>query len=225
MTGGRRGAVQGLGGPPHGPQEPVGQGGGRPEQQLRLAHRVVELAGLEALAQPGALDLADLRLGYGLGGHRDQERGADADLPGDLAADLPHHGRRVLAGREVEEQGEFVGGGRRVGAHRAGRRETPYHTGQFLDAGLDLVAVVVDAVDDDDVLGAAGDVQLAFPQERQVAGVEPAVVGERLRVRRRVVVVAAGHGGAAHLEPAHLPSASTVRTPSRSSTIRMANPG
>ncbi|MHC8560697.1 hypothetical protein ACW23B_00845 [Streptomyces albidoflavus] len=196
--------MQVLGGPPQRVQEPVRHGGGRAEQQLRLADGAVELARLEGLAELGPLDLADLRLRDRLGLDGDQERGAHPDLPGDLAGDLPERTGRVLAGGQTEEERQFVGGGRRVGPDGDGGRETPDDAGQFLDAGLDLVAVVVDAVDDDDVLGASGDVQLAVAQERQVAGVEPAVLGERLGVGPRVVVVAVCHRGPADLEPAHV---------------------
>jgi len=56
------------------------------------------------------------------------------------------------------------------------------NAGDLLDHRLDFVAVVVDAADDDDVLGASGDAELTVSQDAQVAGIEPAAGSEDLAV-------------------------------------------
>src|SRR5882724_9744698 len=64
------------------------------------------------------------------------------------------------------------------------------------------MAVVVDAMNDDDVLRATRDRKAMVPQDPQVARVEPAVRGEDLGVELGALVVAAGDHRALDLQPA-----------------------
>ena len=70
---------------------------------------------------------------------------------------------------------------------------------------LEIVRIVVLTVDEDDLLGAPGDVEIAAVDEAEIAGAQPAVRGERGGVRRRVLVVAARDVVAAQV---HVPDAS-----------------
>jgi hypothetical protein len=60
-----------------------------------------------------------------------------------------------------------------------------------------IVGIVVLAVDENDLLAAAGDVQLALVQDAEIAGVDPAVGIDGLRRSLRIVDVAAGDARAA----------------------------
>ncbi len=77
--------------------------------------------------------------------------------------------------------------------------------GRALRDRLQIVRIVVLAVDEDDLLGAPGDVELAVVDEAEIAGAQPAVGGERGGVRRGVLVVALRDVVAADV---HVPDAS-----------------
>ena len=75
-------------------------------------------------------------------------------------AALDEHRRRFLAARRGDREGGDVAG---------------LEAGQLLDRPFDVLRPVVLAVDDDHVLGAADDVDVAVGHVAHVAGVEPAV--------------------------------------------------
>jgi hypothetical protein len=76
--------------------------------------------------------------------------------------------------------------------------------------GLEVVRVVVLAVDEDDLLGAAGDVELALVHEAQVPGAQPAIGAESGGIRLRVLIVAARDVIPGHL---HVPDALRGKLP------------
>src|SRR5690606_842400 len=92
------------------------------------------------------------------------------------------------------EHGELVGLG-------AGRTYAGNHDlAQFQVGGpdgnvLQVVRVVVLAVDEDDLLRPSGDVELAVIKQAQVPGSQPAIRGERGRIQCRLLEITAGHVG------------------------------
>ena len=81
---------------------------------------------------------------------------------------------------------------RLFGAHAGGHHLAELEPlGADRDA-LDVVRVVVLPVDEDDFLGAAGDVELAALHHSEIAGAQPAVGGEALGVRLGIFEVALG---------------------------------
>ena len=72
-----------------------------------------------------------------------------------------------------------------------------------LQHGFEVVRIIVLAVDEDDLLRAAGDVELALVLQRKIAGAQPAIRGERRRIRFRVLEVAARDVVAADQEVAN----------------------
>ena len=70
-----------------------------------------------------------------------------------------------------------------AGAHAGGDHLAELEPRRALRDRLEVMRVVVLAVDEDDLLGAPGDVELAAVHEAQVAGAQPAVGGERGGVR------------------------------------------
>ncbi len=186
--------------------------------QRQLAH-APPLGVVRPLLQPPAhqraLDLAQAGLGEGLRGQRQDQRGPEAPVQDDGAADGhedPVHsgtggrvaaagaGCRAVLGGEGDDQllgvaaGRADGEGGDVGAGDAVER---------FEDGLDVVAEVVDAVDDDAVLAAPDQGQPALVEPAQVPAAEPAVGGERLLGGGRVVVVPRGDHRTAQLEFAH----------------------
>ena len=93
-----------------------------------------------------------------------------------------------------------LGAGCRVGAAEHGDAALA-HAVDLAHGLLDLLGVEVAPAADDDVLDAAGDVDLAVGDVGAVAGVEPAVVKQLGRLRR-VAEVAVGRRRALELEPA-----------------------
>src|SRR3954462_9016995 len=70
------------------------------------------------------------------------------------------------------------------------------------DRRFDLVAVVVDAIDDDDVFFAAGDREPLVLNRREVAGLEPSIRRERLSRQLGIPKVAGRDDRPLHLQPA-----------------------
>src|SRR5262249_13501690 len=92
-----------------------------------------------------------------------------------------------------------VGAGDREGDHVA-----LADAGDLLDLPLDALRVVVAPVDDDEVLRAARDVELAAASVAEVAGAQPAVVAEGVHRGLGVAEVAAGDAGPAEPDLAGL---------------------
>ena len=77
------------------------------------------------------------------------------------------------------------------GAHAGGHHLAELQALGALRDALDVVRVVVLSVDEDDLLRAAGDVELAALQHSEIAGAQPAVGGVKpFGVRVRILVVA-----------------------------------
>jgi hypothetical protein len=168
--------------------------GGVPADQL------VEVAGRGTPDQRGPLDLSAGGPGE-LGLVQRQHVGRGQPQPGTGRLPDPLDRRPgVLGGRRHEEDREFLAAGRRI--RYAARRDQPGPDPVERADVLDLVAVVLLAVDDDQFLGPAGDRHLAVHDERLVAGVEPAVRRERLGVGLRVVQIARRDPVGAYLESA-----------------------
>src|SRR4029079_18650251 len=91
------------------------------------------------------------------------------------------HGRCLLAARAGDRERRDVAG---------------LEAGQLLDGPLDVLRPVIAAVDDDHVLGAADDEDVAVRHVAHVAGVEPTVVQARFG-RFLVEEIAADVAGAA----------------------------
>src|SRR5882724_1781809 len=88
----------------------------------------------------------------------------------------------------LDEEGHLLA--RRLLGQPARRHDTAgAYSRHPLDRALDLLRRMVAAVEEDDVLGPAGEIQLAVQEETQVAGVEPAVA-ERLGGRLGVIQIA-----------------------------------
>ena len=94
--------------------------------------------------------------------------------------------------------------GGRFLARRAGDREggdvAGLEAGQLLDRPFDVLRPMVAAVDDDHVLGAADDEDVALRQIAHVAGVEPTVVAEAGAGQFLVAEVAVHDASAAHID-------------------------
>ncbi|GAA3285410.1 hypothetical protein GCM10020218_045220 [Dactylosporangium vinaceum] len=116
-----------------------------------------------------------------------------AALGGRVPGDLHRPGRlgddAQLRAVAVEEGGDEVGGDRRVGRG---------------DGGLDVARVVVAAVDDDQVVAAAEDVELAVVDEADVAGAQDRAV-EPGRRRLRLGPVAGRDAGGRRPDLAAVP--------------------
>ncbi len=159
-------------------------------QQIHLLNERFELAALEALHQLLALNLSDGGLRNGPGLHRQEVVRLDASLPRDAVLHLREQARE--AGRVLhigtEEYGEPLTLARV--AHRAGRRERYLYSRDALDRRLDLAIVVVGSVDDERLLVATCQVQLATREKPAVARIEPPTLGEDVSVRLGISVVA-----------------------------------
>jgi hypothetical protein len=168
--------------------------------QLHRAHLGGQLAPQQPAPHGRALDLPARGLVERRPVHGHQHHRREAEAFGEASPDRPDHGGEVVPVRGDEHHGQPF---HAVGARHAERgREALRHPVDRAGLVLDLVAVVVDAVDDDDLLGAPGDRHPAVGHEREVAGVEPVAVGERLLVGRRVVQVAGGDPLGPALQPA-----------------------
>jgi hypothetical protein len=172
------------------PPPPMHEHRARHRLRDRGRHGRRELAAHEALAEGGPLDLADGRLGDVLATHGHEMLRVHAD-PGEHGR--PDPARDVAAGIlgsrcDVEDR-ELVGVTARR-PHGTGRDVGDVDALHLFGDGLDLVTVVVEAVDDDDVLLPPGDGQLTVVDPPEIAGREPAVGGERLRVEGRIAEVA-----------------------------------
>ncbi len=84
----------------------------------------------------------------------------------------------------------------RAGRHYLAQLQTRHTLGNRLQ----VVRIVVLAVDEDDLLGAPGDVQVAGEDHTQVAGLQPVVGGEGFGVGLRVFVIARRYVGAADVD-------------------------
>jgi hypothetical protein len=184
--------------------EPRGQRGLRAPRDVEGLHHVVEGPLTERARELRALDLADGSLRHVVLADRDHVLGVEAHGLAHGLAQLGGEGHGVtLAGvLGDEEQRQIVGVAARP-AHGDGRGERRQDPRDLLGDRLDLVARVVDAADDDDVLLAAGEREPPVLQEREVARVEPAVGGEHLAAQLRGLVVAAEDAGPLHLEAPH----------------------
>ncbi|CAI4149496.1 hypothetical protein CCOS2040_00160 [Streptomyces albidoflavus] len=178
--------------------------------------------GEQSAAQLGATHLAR-RGPREVAGGDGQDPGRGQTQPGEqLGPDLPRDPPVLVGAPAHEEQGQPL---RTAGFVRdAARRDLALADPR--DGGgrvLDLVAVHVVPVDDDQVLAPAGEHELPLVEEGEVTGVQPVPTrGERLRVGLRVVHVAGGEtGGCPHLEaadPARLGEpAGVVHDPQRDS--------
>jgi len=78
-----------------------------------------------------------------------------------------------------------------LAAHAGGRDLAELEAGLALQQRLEVVRVVVLAVDEDDLLGAARDVDLAVVPEREVARAQPAIGVDRGRGRLGIPEIAA----------------------------------
>ncbi len=95
---------------------------------------------------------------------------------------------------------------------------------RLLDGPLQVLRPDVAAVDDDQVLGPAGDRQRAVQQVAEVAGVEPALGRQHRGGVRRPAVVAAHQAGAAHQHPADPPVRQAAPGSTRAAQIRSRAP-
>ena len=90
------------------------------------------------------------------------------------------------------EQRQFVR--LRAGRARAGGNDlAELKPGRVLGYALDVVRVIVLAVDEDDLLGPAGDVEVAIDHHAEIARVQPAVGADHFGVDVRRLVVARRH--------------------------------
>ena len=103
----------------------------------------------------------------------------------DRHGDLLALGRVVLAG--LGDDDDLFRGRTR---HREHDDVALAHAGHVLDQPLDALRVVVPAVDDEHVLLAARDVQVAVGDVAEVAGTQPAVVARAAEHLARLLVVA-----------------------------------
>src|SRR3954453_5833949 len=98
---------------------------------------------------------------------------------------LGHHDPPLTGAARAPERGEPVTPDRRMGV---------------LDGGLQVLRIVIAAVDDDQVLQPTGDDQLPLQDRSQVTGAQPAVGCEDTPGLLFLVPVAAAHVGTPHLD-------------------------
>ncbi|MDQ3825985.1 MAG: hypothetical protein M3325_09725 [Actinomycetota bacterium] len=102
----------------------------------------------------------------------------------------------------MKEDGKLIRGG--IGTtHGTGGGVGPVDEGQILHHGLNFMAGVVRAVDNDDVFSSTGERQTPIADKPEISGVEPAVRGEDRSVRLGVLVVPRSHHGAVDMEPSN----------------------
>ncbi len=86
--------------------------------------------------------------------------------------------------------------------HAGGNDLTELESFHPLRDGLQVVGIVVLAVDENDFLGTSGDEYLAVVEQGEVARAEPAILGERRGVGFRVLEVPAGDVVTTHFDVA-----------------------
>src|ERR1700728_494488 len=135
----------------------------------------------------------------GLGDAPHRHYGADlearvlTDAGRDLARERQE--RSHVGAMQYKEQ-QLVGLGAdrsQAGDHDLAQLETGY----LLGDALQVVWIVILAIDEQDLLVAAGDIQLALMDQPQVSGSQPAVGAKTGGVHRRILVIAASDIGAA----------------------------
>ena len=149
----------------------LGRPGGHRGQR---AGQIARLAGV-------ALDLAAGGLGNAAGLEQHDGRDGQLEVGGDALANRGDDAREV----EVAAALDFLDDDQPLGAvladgERGAGALLARSCGRWSTDALDVLRVVVDAVDDDQVLEPAGDEQLAVAQEAQVARAEerPAAVAQ-----------------------------------------------
>src|SRR4029453_6838874 len=163
---------------------------------------VAQLVARDHLDQPRALDLAGRGLGNRAGAHQQDAGGPVPALLADPPDDLAHEpGERLALARLLAPPPHPVQplGAGAFALHPDRRRvaDARHVVHDLFDVGR----VHVLAAQDDHVLEAARDVEKALRvDEAQVAGAEPAVGGEHLRGRGRVVVVTLNHARTLHAD-------------------------
>jgi hypothetical protein len=180
-----------------------------PTEEAVDAELVLEVgAGLVARLQGLPVELADAGARDLVPQQGEHVRGREAVL---LVHRLPNGLEQARQGvvaevpvLRAEEQHEALGAVLVADAEGAG--EGRGDAVDLLRGRLEGPARVLHPVDDDDVLGPAGDEEGATPDAPEIAGAEPAVVVEVLAVRRRLprAEVAAEDARAAHLQLADL---------------------
>src|SRR4051812_17536563 len=84
-----------------------------------------------------------------------------------------------------------------IAAHRKHSYRSRTHAGQSLDTPFHILRIVVVAIDDDQILDAPGNEQLAVKQETEISGTQPTVdVG--LGSRSRIFEIAGGDAWSTH---------------------------
>ena len=157
------------------------------EVELRDLGR--ELAVDVGLGERRALQLSAGRLRYAP--DRDDARDLDAGVLVDEVRGARRERQEVRhAAAMQDEQHQLVG--RCTGiAHAGGDDLAQLESRLLLQHCFQVVRVVVLAVDEDDLLGAAGDVVLALVHQREVAGPHPAIRADRGGGRFGIAVVTA----------------------------------
>ena len=140
-------------------------------RQLRQLGRVHAID--VVLFEQVALDLA--AGGFRDALHRHHVRHFEAGVFVDEPRDLRRDGQELLHVHAMQHEHDEVVGAAVFGAHAGGHHLAELQAfGANRDA-LDVVRVVVLAVDEDDLLRAAGDVQLAGLHHSEIAGAQPAI--------------------------------------------------
>src|SRR4029079_4693708 len=153
----------------------------------------IEVAGL------GAGELARAGAGQGPRGDQLDDRGNAGDRADALADFVAETAALFVAGNAAVDQhgGRFLAAG---AGDREGGDVARLEAGQLLDRPFDVLRPVIAAVDDDHVLGAADDEDVALRHVAHVAGVEP-IVGTEAGVGRFLIAEIAVHdAGAAHID-------------------------
>ena len=96
------------------------------------------------------------------------------------------------------EDGQFLGF-RSRSAHSGCSHAIGFDPLDLFGDTLQILRVVVQAVDDDQILGPAGDHELSVPQQPEIAGVQPSVGRAHFGRSLLVPVIALCHVVAAHL--------------------------
>src|SRR5690606_9058882 len=181
--------------------------------ELALVLAALELALLVERARFGALELAARGL-------RNRVRVDDDDFVDGEARDLRDVrfdvGRELFAAVRVLRLGDDHHGlaAEAFLVAREGDDVAGPHARHFRAGPLEVLRVVVLAVDDDDVLGAAADVDGAVDQVAEVARAQPAVLADRLARLVGHLVVALHDARAADFDLADAPVRQGLARPS-----------
>src|SRR6516165_3250770 len=161
----------------------------RGAQRRGLPQLRVELAVGVALFQQVALNLAAGGLGDAL--HRYDLGHLEPGLLVDEPRYLARERQEVLERAAVQYEHDQLLDLRSARAHAGRDHLAELQARRPLRDGLEIVRVVVLAVDEDDFLGAAGDVELTRVYQAEVPGAQPAIGSKRRGVGLAVLVVAA----------------------------------